>query len=158
MSPNCQEIFLMDFAQRAYDQSSGDEIRSDTLEYDDIHKLVHSDSRYDFLADTIPKKIKFSEALKMVEESNRAREAEMKRRKEIQGAKLKADLERKQKEAEEIENQANHKENVEDKTQSNQTHTEADGEELREESAMHADDESQADGEDEGAGSSQDDQ
>lgn len=65
----------MDFARRAYDQSSDEEFRSNVLEYDDIQKLVHSDSRYDFLVDTIPKRIKFSEALKLVEEANRRKEA-----------------------------------------------------------------------------------
>lgn len=33
----------------------------------DIQRLVHSDPRYDFLMDTAPKKIKFSEALKLIE-------------------------------------------------------------------------------------------
>ena len=58
----------MDFARRAYDQSSDEEFRSNVLEYDDIQKLVHSDERYDFLMDTTPKRIKFSEAKKLVEE------------------------------------------------------------------------------------------
>jgi len=65
----------MDLARRAYDQSSDEEFRSNVLEYDDIQKLVHSDSRYDFLMDTIPKRIKFSEALKLVEEANKRKEA-----------------------------------------------------------------------------------
>lgn len=60
----------MDFARRAYDQSSEEEFKSNSLEYDDIQKLVHTDSRYDFLMDTIPKRIKFSEAMKLVEEAN----------------------------------------------------------------------------------------
>lgn len=60
----------MDLARRAYDQSSDEEIRSNVLEYDDITRLVHSDSRYDFLIDTTPKRIKFSEALKLVTEAN----------------------------------------------------------------------------------------
>lgn len=60
----------MDFARRAYDQSSDEEFRSNSLEYDDIQKLVHTDSRYDFLMDTIPKRIKFSEALKLYDEAN----------------------------------------------------------------------------------------
>lgn len=61
----------MDFARRAYDQSSEEEFRSNTLEYDDIQRLVHTDPRYDFLIDTIPKRMKFSEALKLVEEANK---------------------------------------------------------------------------------------
>lgn len=64
----------MDFARRAYDQSSDEEFRSNVLEYDDIQKLVHSDSRYDFLIDTTPKRIKFSEAMKLVEEANEREE------------------------------------------------------------------------------------
>lgn len=58
----------MDFARRAYDQASEDaEFGSNVLEYDDIQRLVHSDPRYNFLIDTIPKRIKFSEACKLVE-------------------------------------------------------------------------------------------
>lgn len=60
----------MDFARRAYDQSSDEEFRSNILEYDDIQKLVHSDPRYGFLTDTTPRRIKYSEALKLVEEAN----------------------------------------------------------------------------------------
>ena len=61
----------MDFARRAYDQSSDEEFRSNVLEYGDIQKLVHRDPRYDFLIDTTPKRIKFSEALKLVEEAKK---------------------------------------------------------------------------------------
>lgn len=75
----------MDFARRAYDQSSDEEIRSSVLEYDDIQKLVHSDSRYDFLKDTTPKRIKFSEALRLVEEANK-REEEINKQKAEQTA------------------------------------------------------------------------
>lgn len=64
----------MDFARRAYDQSTDEEFRSNVLEYDDIQKLVHSDPRYDFLMDTTPKRIKFSEALKLVEEANQRKQ------------------------------------------------------------------------------------
>lgn len=64
----------MDFARRAYDQSSDEEFRSNVLEYDDIHKLVHSDPRYDFLSDTTPKRIKFSEALELVNKANKLKE------------------------------------------------------------------------------------
>lgn len=67
----------MDLARRAYDQSSNEEFQSNALEYEDIQKLVHSDQRYDFLTDTIPKKIKFSEALKLVEEANKRKEEAM---------------------------------------------------------------------------------
>lgn len=64
----------MDLARRAYDQSSDEEFRSNILEYDDIQKLVHSDTRYDFLTDTIPKRMKFSEAIKLVTEANEREE------------------------------------------------------------------------------------
>lgn len=65
----------MDLARGAYDQSSDEEFRSNSLEYDDIQKLVHSNPKYEFLRDTIPQRIKFSEALKLVEEANRRQEA-----------------------------------------------------------------------------------
>lgn len=88
----------MDFAQRAYDQSSEEEFGSNVLEYDDIHKLVHSDSRYDFLEDSIPKKIKFSEALVLVEEANKKRleleEEARKRRLEDEQLKKEREIER----------------------------------------------------------------
>uniref|UniRef100_A0A6G1S9X0 Chromatin accessibility complex protein 1 n=1 Tax=Aceria tosichella TaxID=561515 RepID=A0A6G1S9X0_9ACAR len=58
------EIFLTDFARRAYELSD-----SNILDYDDITRLVHSDPRYDFIVDTTPKRIKFSEALKLIEQS-----------------------------------------------------------------------------------------
>lgn len=64
------EIFLTDFARRAYELSE-----SNILEYDDMTNLVHNDPRYDFLVDTTPKRIKFGEALKLIEEA-KAREAE----------------------------------------------------------------------------------
>lgn len=58
------EIFLTDFARRAYELSD-----SNILDYDDITRLVHSDPRYDFIVDTTPKRIKFSEALKLIEQA-----------------------------------------------------------------------------------------
>lgn len=56
------EIFLTDFARRAYELSD-----SNVIDYDDITNLVHSDPRYDFIIDTTPKRIKFSEAVKLVQ-------------------------------------------------------------------------------------------
>lgn len=91
----------MDFARRAYDQSSQDEeYKSNTLDYDDIQRLVHSDPRYDFLIDATPKRIKFGEALKLVQEANE-REAIRKqeetlwmeeRRKDVEKRKLESKL------------------------------------------------------------------
>lgn len=69
----------MDFARRAYDQISEEEFKSNSLDYDDIQRLVHSDSRYDFLIDATPKRIKYSEALNLVQE---AREKEIIRKEE----------------------------------------------------------------------------
>lgn len=63
------ELFLTDFARRAYELSD-----SNILDYDDITRLVHSDPRYDFIVDTTPKRIKFSEALKLIEESKKREE------------------------------------------------------------------------------------
>jgi hypothetical protein len=60
------EIFLTDFARRAYELSD-----SNILDYDDITNLVHSDPRYDFIVDTTPKRIKFSDALKLIEQSKK---------------------------------------------------------------------------------------
>lgn len=91
----------MDFARRAYDQSSDEEFRSNVLEYDDIQKLVHSDSRYDFLIDTTPKRIKFSEALSLLEEANKRKEEQIKHEKEVKRLKLEHDLQKK-KEAEKL--------------------------------------------------------
>lgn len=66
MATKATELFLMDFARRAYDISS-----SNVLDYDDIQELVHNDPRYDFLVDTTPPRIKFSEALKLIEANKR---------------------------------------------------------------------------------------
>jgi adenylate kinase family enzyme len=65
------EIFLTDFARRAYMMSD-----SNVIDYDDITNLVHSDPRYDFIVDTTPKRIKFSEALKLIEEAKKREKAE----------------------------------------------------------------------------------
>lgn len=62
LATKATEIFLTDFARRAHELSS-----SNVLEYDDIQRLVQDDPRYDFLIDTTPKKIKFSEALELIE-------------------------------------------------------------------------------------------
>lgn len=70
LATKATEIFLMDFARRAYDQSSDEEFKSNILEYDDIQKLVHSDPRYEFLTETIPKRIKFKDALELVQARN----------------------------------------------------------------------------------------
>lgn len=69
LATKATEIFLADFACRAYDRAS-----DDNLDYGDIQELVHDDPRYEFLIDTIPKKIKFSEAAKLAQEA-REREA-----------------------------------------------------------------------------------
>lgn len=62
----------MDFARRAYDQAScKDEFASNELLYDDIQRLVHADTRYDFLIDTVPKRIKYADALRLVEEKRK---------------------------------------------------------------------------------------
>lgn len=70
LTTKATELFLMDLARRAYDLRQGQE-RSSTLEYEDICELIHQDVRYDFLRDTTPPKIKFSEALKLVKENER---------------------------------------------------------------------------------------
>lgn len=72
LTTKATELFLMDLARRAYDLREGDE-RSNTLEYEDICELIHRDVRYDFLRDTTPPKIKFSEALVLVKENERRR-------------------------------------------------------------------------------------
>ena len=71
LATKATEIFLTDFARRAYELSD-----SNAIEYDDIQRLVHSDPRYDFLIDTTPKRIKFSDALKLREEAKRLEQSQ----------------------------------------------------------------------------------
>lgn len=64
LTTKATEIFLIDLAKKANDMSP-----SNILDYDDIQRLIHSDPRYDFLVDAIPRRMKFSEALKLHQEA-----------------------------------------------------------------------------------------
>lgn len=73
LATKATEIFLTDFVRRAYDQASedDDEFKSNVLEYNDLQELVHTDQRYEFLIDAMPRKYKFNEALRLHNEANR---------------------------------------------------------------------------------------
>lgn len=73
LTTKATELFLMDFARRAYDLQDGED-KSNSLEYEDVRRLVHTDPRYEFLRDTTPAKIRFEDALKLVEANKRKKD------------------------------------------------------------------------------------
>lgn len=65
LATKATELFLTDLARKAFENFK---TSSNVLDYEDMQKLIHTDPRYDFLVDTAPARIKFSDALLLHEE------------------------------------------------------------------------------------------
>lgn len=74
LATKATEIFIQDLTRKAYELSDA----TNLISYDDVQKLIHQEEIYDFLVEWVPKRIKFSDAMRKHEESKAKAEYDQK--------------------------------------------------------------------------------
>lgn len=69
LTTKATELFLADLAKGVQKKIQYDSRSMNRLEYTDIQQLIHEESKYDFLRETTPPKIRLKSALELIQET-----------------------------------------------------------------------------------------